>query len=268
MSAMTYAVTDSLTMLRRQLRHAQRYPELTVFIVALPVILLLVFVFVFGGTLGAGLTAGIAVGSASRAEYMNYVVPGILLITITTVAQGTAISMAMDMTQGIVDRFRTLSIAPAAVLTGHVLSAVLQAVGASVVVVAVAVACGYRPSAGPLAWFAALGLVAALSVAISWLSVACGMVSRSVESASNLPMPLVLLPFLGSGFVPTDSMPTAVAWFAQNQPFTPIMDTLRALLLDTPVDVVTAWVAVGWCVALGLVGYLWARRAYARPRRH
>ena len=267
MSTMTYAASDALTMLRRQLRHARRYPELTLIIIALPVILLLLFVYVFGATLGAGLGPAAPQGSGARADYINYVVPGILVMTLAAQAQGTSISVAMDMTQGIIDRFRTLSISPAAVLAGHVLSAVLQGLAGLVVVVAVALLAGFRPEADVLGWLGVAGLMTLMAFAISWLAVACGLVSRTVESASNLPMPLILLPFLGSGFVPTESMPAGLAWFAEHQPFTPIMDTLRALLMGTAVDRSTAWLAVGWCVVMGLGGYLWARRAYARPRR-
>jgi ABC-2 type transport system permease protein len=267
MSTVTYAVSDSLTMLRRQLRHARRYPEMTLIIIALPVIFLLLFVYVFGGTLGAGLGPTATAGTGNRAEYVNYVVPGILVMTLCAVVQGTAISVAMDMTQGIIDRFRTMSLSPASVLTGHALSSVLQSLGGVVVVLGVALLTGFRPSADLLGWLGVAGLVTLLAFALSWLCVACGLVARTVESASNLPMPLILLPFLGSGFVPTESMPAGLSWFAEHQPFTPIMDTLRALLLGTSLDRGTAWLAVGWCVVLGLAGYLWSRRAYARPRR-
>jgi ABC-2 type transport system permease protein len=265
-STLTYAVGDSLTMLRRQLRHARRYPELTLFIVALPVVFLLLFVYVFGGTLGAGLGPSASVGPGDRADYVNYVVPGIMIMTLAAVATGTATSVAMDMTQGIIDRFRTLSIAPTSVLTGHVLGSVLQSLAGMAVVLGIALASGFRPSAGLLGWLGAIGLLTLAALAVSWLSVACGLVARSVESASNLPIPLILLPFLGSGFVPTESMPAGLSWFAEHQPFTPIMDTLRALLLGTPIDRGVAWLAVGWCLALGVAGYLWARRAYFRPR--
>ena len=269
---------DSMTMLGRQLRHVKRYPELSVILLAMPLVFLLLFVYVFGGTLGAGLTPGadLAPGSgtgpagpagpAGRAEYANYVVPGILLMTIAFVAAGTSTSVAMDMTQGIIARFRTMSIAPGSVLAGHVLGSVLQCLGSLTVVLGVALLVGFRPAADVAGWLGAAALLTGLSFAVAWLSVACGLVSRTVESASNYPMPLLLLPFLGSGFVPTESMPGALAWFAEYQPFTPIMDTLRALLLGMPLDTGTAWVAAAWCVGLTLLGYLGARRAYGRPR--
>ena len=261
-------VADGVTMLGRQLRHVLRYPELTVIVLAIPVIFLLLFVFVFGGTLGAGLGAAAAPGAAGdRGDYAAYVLPGILLLTIGSIAQGTSTSVAMDMQQGIVDRFRTLSISPGAVLSGHALAATIQSVVSVLVLVAVGLAVGARPTAGPVQWLLALLLVTGLAFAVSWVSVALGLVSRSVENASNYPMPFVLLPFLGSGFVPTDSMPTVLRWFADHQPFTPIMDTLRGLLLGTPLDAGTGALAAGWVLVLTLLGWFWARGAYSRPRR-
>jgi ABC-2 type transport system permease protein len=259
MSTLTYAVTDSATMLRRQLRHMLRYPSMTLMLAGLPIVFLLLFVYVFGGTLGAGLGDL----SGGRADYVNYVTPGIMLITVASAAQGTAISVAMDMTGGIIARLRTMAIARASVLTGHVLGSMIQTMLSLAVVTAVALLIGFRPTAGVAEWIAAVGVVAMTTLALTWLSVALGMVSKSVETASNLPMPLLLLPFLGSGFVPTDSMPTGVRWFAENQPFTPIMQTLRGLLTGSPIGS-SGVLAVAWCVGIGLAGYLWAKRLYNR----
>ncbi|MCZ7472932.1 ABC transporter permease [Micromonospora sp. WMMC273] len=260
MSTLAHTIGDSATMLRRNLKHAVRYPSLTVVVIALPVIFLLLFVYVFGGTLGNGL--GDVAGG--RSAYADYVTPGILLLAMAGAAQGTAIAVAMDMAEGIVARFRTMSIARAAVLTGHVVGAVTQTLLGMAVVVGVALLVGFRPDASPAQWIAAVGLLTLTAFAITWLSVALGMVSKSVESASNLPMPLLLLPFLGSGFVPTGSMPGWLGWFAEHQPFTPIMETLRGLLLAGPVDGGDALVAVAWCAGISLLGYLWARRLYDR----
>ena len=185
----------------------QRYPSMTVLLVGLPVVFLLLFVYVFGGTLGAGL-GGVTAG---RGDYVDYVTPGILLITVASGAQGTAISVAMDMTEGIIARFRTMAISRASVLTGHVLGSLVQTMLSLAIVIGVAMVVGFAPAAGPLDWIAASGLLAMTTVALTWLSVALGMVSKSVETASNLPMFLLLLPFLGSGFVPTDSMPAGAA---------------------------------------------------------
>jgi ABC-2 type transport system permease protein len=259
MSTLAYVMTDSATMLRRRLRHMRRYPSLTLMLAGLPIVLLLLFVYVFGGTLGAGLGDL----SGARADYVDYVTPGIILITVATAAQGTAISVATDMTEGIIARFRTMAIARTSVLTGHVLGSMIQTMLSVAVVIAVALLVGFRPTAGPADWIAAVGVVASTTLALTWLSVALGMVTKSVETASNLPMPLMLLPFLGSGFVPTDSMPAGMRWFAENQPFTPIMETLRGLLMGTPIGNSGA-LAAGWCVAIGLAGYLWAKRLFDR----
>ena len=260
MTASPLVLADSATMLRRNLRRMRRYPSLTGFTIGIPVVVLLLFVYVFGGTLGAGL-GGAAVG---RADYIAYVIPGILLITVASGATSTAISVSMDMTEGIIARFRTMAVARGAVLAGHVLGSVIQTMIAIVAVVAVAVLIGFRPTTGPVEWLAALGLLVLATFAISWLCVAMGMASKSVETASNLPMPLTLLPFFGSGFVPTESMPDILRWFANVQPFTPIIETLRGLLLGTPIGG-NGVLAVGWCVALSVLGYLWATKLYARP---
>jgi ABC-2 type transport system permease protein len=259
MTTLSYALSDSATMLRRNLRHAVRYPSLTLIVAGIPVVLLLLFVFVFGGTLGAGL-GGV---SGGRAEYVDYVTPGILLIAVAGAAQGTAISMAMDMTEGIIARFRTMSIARASVLTGHVLGSVLQTMLGIAVVIGVALLLGFRPTADVVEWTAAAGVLALATFALAWLSVALGLVARSVETASNMPMPLILLPFFGSGFVPTDSMPAGLRWFAEYQPFTPLIDTVRGLLMGTPIGS-SALMAVAWCAGIALAGYVWARSAYDR----
>ena len=234
MTSVSYARRDAATMLRRNLRHMLRYPSMTLILIGMPVVFLLLFVYVFGGTLGAGLGAGPGAGpgwaSGGRAAYIAYVVPGILMMTVASAAQGTAISVAMDMTEGIIARFRTMAISRASVLTGHVLGSVIQTMLSITVVIAVALLIGFRPTAGPLAWLAAIGVLAMFTFALTWLSVAFGLVAKSVEAASNLPMFLVLLPFFGSGFVPTRSMPTVLRWFADYQPFTPVTETLRGLL--------------------------------------
>ena len=259
MSTLTYAVHDSRTMLRRQLRRAWRYPAMTMVIIAVPVILLLLFVYVFGGTMGAGIGGG----TGSRADYANYLVPGILLLSIATGATSTATSVAMDMTEGIIARFKTMAIYRPSVLAGHVIGSTTQTVIGLALLIGVGLLVGFRPTASPLEWLAVAGLLVAISFAITWLSVALGLSAKTVEGASNLPMPLILLPFLGSGFVPTESMPTAVQWFAEHQPFTPMMETLRGLLLGTPIGN-DGWIAVGWCVVITVVGYVWARRLYNR----
>lgn len=255
----TYPWRDSTTMVRRNLRRMVRYPSMTVQLVAIPVLLLLLFVYVFGGTLGAGLGSH----SGGRREYLDYVLPAILVMTVLSTMMGTAISVAMDMTEGIIARFRTMSIARVSVLTGHVVGSLIQTMLSLTVVLGVAVLIGFRPHAGVAGWLALTGLLAYLSLALIWLMVALGQAAPTVEAASNLPMPLIFLPFFGSGFVPTDSMPTAVRWFAEYQPFTPIMESIRALLRGAPVGT-DLWIALAWCTGLALIGYAWSRKLYDR----
>jgi ABC-2 type transport system permease protein len=262
MTAVTAALVDSRTMVRRSLLRMIRYPSLTLLLVGMPIVFLLLFVYVFGGTLGAGL--GASAGPGGREAYLGYVTPGILLMTAAAAANGTAVTVAMDVTQGIIARFRTMPIARVSVLTGHVVGNVIQTLLAVLVVALVAVLLGFRPDAGPLDWLALLGVLALTAFALTWLAVALALVSDSVETASNLPMPLTLLPFLSSGFVPTDSMPAVLRWFAEYQPFTPITETIRGLLTAAPVAAGSLWSAVGWCVVGSGASYLWARRLYER----
>ena len=254
-------VVDSMTMLRRNLRRMRRYPSLTFFIAGMPVVFLLLFVYVLGGTLGAGL-GGLAGG---RDEYTAYLLPGLLLVTVAGAAQGTAISIAMDMTEGIIARFRTMAVGRTSVLTGHVIGSVIQTMLALAIVVRVALLIGFRPTTGPAEWAAAAGLLTLAALAVSWLSIALGMLPDDVETASNLPMILILLPFLSSAFVPTDSLPAALSWFALVQPFTPVIETLRGLLLGTAI-VDSGVLAITWCLGISVAGYLWARRLYERDR--
>ena len=256
----SHPVRDSLTMVRRRTLHMRRYPSLTIMLIAQPIVFLLLFVYVLGGTMGAGL--GVP-GGGGRAEYLIYITPAILLITVASIALATAIGVATDMTEGVVARFRTMAIARVSVLTGHVVGAFVQTAIALVVILGVALALGFRTSASFLDWLGAFGVLALLTLALTWFTVALGLAARTVESASNTPMFLLLLPFLSSGFVPTDSMPTGLRWFAEYQPFTPVIDTLRGLLAGgAPSLGTSAAFAVGWCVVITAASYLWARRLY------
>lgn len=257
----TYVVRDSVTMLRRNLLHWVRYPSLAIMLVAQPILFLLLFVYVFGGTLGAGLPG--VPGGGGRTDYLGYITPGILIMAVASVALGTAISVAMDMTSGIIARFRTMDIAKVSVLTGHVLGAVLKTVLAVVVTLAMAVLLGYRSDAGVGHWSAAFVLLILLAFALTWLTVGMGLAADSVETASNTPMFLVLLPFISSGFVPTEEMPWGLRHFAEHQPFTPMIDTLRALTTGASPGT-DLWLAIGWSVLIALVGYLWARRQFTK----
>jgi ABC-2 type transport system permease protein len=258
-SGLTYAAIDSATMLRRNLRHALRYPSMTISTVAMPVIFLLLFDYVLGGTLGAGLRGVAHAGGG----YIDYVTPGVLVMTAAAAAVSTSVSVSVDMTEGIVNRFRTMATSRGSVLTGHVVGSLIQTVIAMAVVVAVALLAGFRAETGPARWAAATGLLVLLAFALTWLAVALGMVAGSPETASNLPLPLAFLPFLGSGFVPTDSMPAGLREFAEHQPFTAVIDTVRALLLGGPLGD-TALIAVAWCLVIALASYAWARVSFER----
>ena len=257
----SHVLADTITMLQRNLLHMVRYPGLSLFTILGPVVALLLLVFVFGGTLGAGLPG--VDPESGRDAYLAYVMPGILLITISGSAGGASITVAMDMTEGITARFRTMSISRAAVLAGHVVGNTIQAVIAVALVLGVGLLIGFRPTANPAEWLAATGLIVLISFSVSWLGVAMGMQSKTVETASNLPLLLTLLPLLGSGFVPTDSMPGWLQWFAQYQPFTPFIESLRGLLLGTPLGL-NPMLSIGWCAALALAGYAWSMALYER----
>jgi ABC-2 type transport system permease protein len=257
MSTLSYAATDSATMLRRNLRHALRYPSMTLSTVIVPILMLLLFVFVFGHALGKG------IGGATHGRYIDYIAPGIIIMAAASGSMTTAVAVCTDMVEGIINRFRTMAISRASVLTGHVTGSVIQTMLSIVLVTGVALLAGFRPTAGPLAWLAAIGLVTLASLGLTWLSAALGLVADKVETASNLPMPIMFLPFLGSAIVPTSSMPTGIRWFAEYQPFTPLTETLRGLLMGTHIGD-NAVIALAWCAGIGIAGYLWARVAFQR----
>ncbi|MFF5127463.1 ABC transporter permease [Streptomyces syringium] len=258
MSSLSLALRDSSTMLRRNLLHARRYPSLTLNLLLTPIMLLLLFVYVFGDVMSAG------IGGGGRSEYIAYLVPGLLLMTIGSTTIGTAVSVSNDMTEGIIARFRTMAIHRGSVLIGHVIGSVLQSIVSVVLVGAVAVAIGFRSTdATPLEWLAAFGLLVLFAVALTWIAVGMGLISPNAEAASNNALPLILLPLLSSAFVPVDGMP---GWFrpiAEYQPFTPAIETLRGLLLGTEIGH-NGWLAVAWCVGLAVLGYFWSAAKFNR----
>jgi len=258
MSALSYTVRDSVTMLRRDFRHLQRYPVMTISAVMVPTSMLLLFVYVFGGAMGAALGA-----SNGGTSYLNYVVPGIIVMAVGSGCASTAVSVNTDMTEGIIARFRTMAISRASVLTGHVLGSMIRTMAGIVLVLGVALLMGLRPTAGPVEWIAAIGVITMLVLAFTWLAVALGMTAKTPEGANGSTLLLQFGPFLSSAFVRPESMPAGMRWFAENMPFTPMIDTLRGLLLSTPIGY-SAIIAVAWCVAIALTGYLWARAAYNR----
>ncbi|QTI46043.1 ABC transporter permease [Streptomyces nojiriensis] len=261
MSSLSLAVRDCSTMLRRNLLHARRYPSLTLNLLLTPVmLLLLLFVYIFGDVMSAGMGGG----SADRSDYIAYVVPGILLMTIGSTVIGAAVSVSTDMSEGIIARFRTMAIHRGSVLVGHVVGSVLQSLASVVLVGAVAVAIGFRSTdATALEWLAAFGLIALFALALTWIAVGMGMASPNAEAASNSAMPLILLPLISSAFTPVEAMP---GWFqpiAQYQPFTPAIETLRGLLLGTEIGY-NGWLAVAWSIGLAVLGYRWSAASFNR----
>ena len=253
---MTTALADSVIMLRRNLKHMLRYPSVTVFMVLMPVAFLLLFVYILGGTIGPA-------GHTGRAAYATFITPGILALTAVAATTATAVSVATDMTGGIVARFRTMPIARVSVLAGHVGGAVIRTALGMVAVTAIALITGFRATTSATDWLGAAAILILFAFALIWLSVALGLAAKSVESASNAPTPLIILAFLGSGVVLTNSMPTAIRWFAEYQPFTPVINTVRGLLIGGPIGH-NAVIAIAWCLVITLGSYLWARKLFSR----
>ncbi len=256
MTTLAYAARDSATMTRRSLRHVLRYPVTLVVSVAVPVLLLLLFVGVFGA-LKASLGAG------AHGSYIDYVMPGIIVMTAAYGSSVTAQSVNRDSTEGIIARFRTMAISPAAVLNGHVASALARTLVSVALVIGVATGLGFRPNADAGRWLAAAGLTALLVLALTWLALPFGLAARTAEGLSGFILIVQLLPFISSAFVPPGQMSGSVRWFAAHQPFTPVIDTLRGLLTGTPAGG-SALAAVAWCAGLALAGYLWARVLFRR----
>ncbi len=257
MSTLSNAVSDAATMTRRTVRHAVRYPSTIVMSVGVPVLLLLLFVGVLGGALNAGIDNG------AHGDYINYVVPGILLMTAGYGSSTTAMAVNRDVSAGIIARFRTMAISRTSVLTGHVIGALVRTMISIVAVLAVALLMGFRPTAGVGRWIGALGVLVLLVFALTWIAVAIGLAARNAEGTSPFLLVVQVLPFVSSAFVPPRSMSAPVRWFADNEPFTPVINTLRGLLTGVPVGH-GGVLAVAWCVALAAGGYLWARALFRR----
>lgn len=233
------------TFIKRSLIHTLRTPDVIIMAIALPVILMLLFTFVFGGAI------------EEDGSYVNYVVPGIILLCAGFGAASVATDVANDMTAGIIDRFRTMPLRASAVITGHVIASLLRNLVATLVVVGVAVAVGFRPSASPLQWLLTLGLIALYILAMTYLFAAIGLAASSPEAAGGYGFILMFLPYLSSAFVPVDTMPTWLQWVAHNQPLTPIIETIRGLLMGTPLGN-SGWLALGWCALILVVALVWS----------
>ncbi|ONI84499.1 ABC transporter permease [Actinosynnema sp. ALI-1.44] len=253
---MALAVRDSATMLRRDFTHSRRNLMMTLSGIAVPVFMMLLFVGVFGGAFGT---------SGSGSEYIDYLAPGIIIMAAGAGSAATAIKICQDMAEGIISRFRTMDIARSSILIGQVIGSVVRTVVSGALVIGVALLLGFSPRASFGDWLAVLGVYVLLTFAVTWLAVGFGLKAATVAGANSLSLILQFLPFISSAFVPTGSMSGPVRWFAENQPYTPVIETVRGLLMGTPIGN-SAALAVGWCVLLSIVGYLWSRKLYNRPR--
>jgi ABC-2 type transport system permease protein len=251
MTTLTNAASDSAAMVGRSVKHTVRNLESLLMSVVLPVVLMLMFVYVFGGAIDPG------------GNYANYVVPGIILLCTGYGAASTAVDVAQDMAEGVVDRFRSMPILSSAVLTGHVVASLARNALATVLVIGVAYLTGFRPDAGALEWLAAAGVLLLWVLALSWVAVCFGLLARTVEGANGFTFLVLFLPYLSSAFVPTATMTAGLRAVAAHQPVTPITETLRGLLLGTPIGSY-GWQAVGWCAGLLVAAYAAATVLFRR----
>jgi ABC-2 type transport system permease protein len=251
----TYVVGDTAVMLKRSLRHILRSPDTIITTAVTPIAMLLLFVYVFGGSIDTG--------SGPGEKYVNYLLPGILLITVASGVAYTSYRLFLDLQSGIFERFQSMPIARSAALWGHVLTSLVANFISLALVVLVALAMGFRSGAGVLAWLAVVGMLVIFTLALTWLAVIAGLAAKTTDGAGGFAYPLLFLPFLSSAFVPTENMPGPVRWFAENQPVTSIVNTIRNLYAEQPVgnDI---WIALAWCVGLLVLAYVLAMRTYRR----
>jgi ABC-2 type transport system permease protein len=247
---------DTITLTGRSLTHILRSPDTIITTALMPVAFLLLFVFVFGGAIDTG--AGVGEGN-----YATYLLPGILLITVASGIAYTAYRLFLDMQGGIFERFQSMPIARSSVLWAHVLTSVVANLVSLVIVVGVALLIGFRSGADVGAWLAVTGIMALFTLALTWLAVIPGLTAKSVDGASAFSYPLIFLPFLSSAFVPTQSMPGPVRWFAENQPVTSIVNSIRALFQQQPVGA-ELWIALAWTVGILVVAYVVSMVIYRR----
>ncbi len=249
---MTHVIGDTATLTGRSLRHILRSPDTIVTTAVTPIALMLLFVFVFGGAIDTGAEASV-----------DYMLPGILLITIASGVAYTAYRLFLDLKGGIVERFQSMPIARSSVLWAHVLTSLVANLASLAVVVGVAFLVGFRPAAGVLEWLAVVGILVVYILALTWIAVIAGLSAKTVDGASAFSYPLIFLPFISSAFVPTETMPGPVRWFAENQPTTSIVDAVRNLFSARPVGA-DIWVALAWCVGILVVAYAGAVLTYRR----
>lgn len=243
---------DTSVLLGRSLRHISRSMDTIITTAIMPIAFMLLFVYVFGGAINTG-----------SDSYVNYLLPGILLITIASGISYTAYRLFLDMKGGIFERFQSMPIARSSVLWAHVLTSLVANLVSLVVVVLVALLMGFRSSAGILGWLAVLGILVLFTLALTWLAVIAGLSAKTVDGASAFSYPLIFLPFISSAFVPTESMPTPVRIFAENQPVTSIVNSIRDLLAGAPLGN-ELWIAIAWCVGIMVIAYVLAMAAYRK----
>lgn len=243
--------SHSMVMLRRNVKHIVRNPTSVFNAVIMPIVIMLMFVYMFGRAFDVGV------------DYIDYVTPGLLLLAVCYGLSGTALSVNSDMTKGIINRFKVMDVSRGAVLTGHVVASVLINLVAIAGLIGVAFLLGFSPSASVGDWLGVIGMVVLLGFAAGWLTVALGLAAKSPETAGMAAVPLVMLPFFSSAIVPAEMMGQGLRQFAEYQPFTPIIETLRGLLNGAP-DTGDAIVAIAWCVGIALVGYLWSLSTFKK----
>ena len=254
-----YPMRDTITLLRRNIKNQLRDLVAVFSIIGIPVLFLLLFVYVFGGALGSSVT------DPGAASYVDYILPGLIIMTAAAGLIGISTHVSTDMTEGIIDRFRTMPVYRPAILVARVVSYVIQTLLSMAVVFGVAMLMGLSPTATLVEWAALVGFLAYISLTLTWLGLAIGLAAKSVATASNGPFPLVLLPLVGSGIVPTDTMSTGVRYFAEYQPFTPMIETVRGLLQGTGIG--NDWIiALAWATGIGVLGFIWAIQAFKRER--
>ncbi|MCA0217025.1 MAG: ABC transporter permease [Actinobacteria bacterium] len=248
----THFVGDTAVLTGRSLRHILRSPDTIITTAVMPIAFLLLFVFVFGGAIDTG-----------DVPYVNYLLPGILLITIASGIAYTSYRLFLDLQTGIFERFQSMPIARSSVLWAHVLTSLVANFISLAVVMVVALVIGFRSGAGVLAWLAVVAILALFTLALTWLAVIAGLSAKSVDGASAFSYPLIFLPFISSAFVPTDSMPGPVRWFAENQPVTSIVNSIRHLLMEQSVGI-DLWIALAWCGGILVVAFILAMVVYRR----
>ena len=246
------ALRDTVTLFARSMRHIRRSPDTIITVAIIPIALMLLFVYVFGGAINAG-----------TGNYVNYMLPGILLIAIASGISYTAVRIFTDTQKGIVARFNSMPVSRSSVLWGHVLTSLVSNAISVTIIIGVALLIGFRSNANPAEWLAAAGILALFTLALTWLAVIPGLTAKTIDGAAAFSYPLIFLPFISSAFVPTDTMPAPVRAFADNQPVTAIVETIRNLLTGQPVGT-NIWTALAWCVAITIIAYYVAMRAYQR----